>query len=159
MTNYEKVSIMYEYFFCEVSGRKNFSFNPKATQKKMVENFIKSRKDEIGDEWLYEYFLFQFSRYYDKNTRFGKGVVQLGWVIGKKAIQEWLKKSPEQLYYVNQFRRKYTLKSPLKKEIKYSINEDYLNTVRKRGNLIHCLENEAYSKMNKYCMKCKKCKL
>lgn len=131
----------YEYFFQEISGNRGFTFNIKDSQKSLIDNFVKMIPETAGEDWLFDFFLYQFSRYYDKKTRFGTGIVMLNWVIGKKALQEYKNRTEQQLHFVNEFRVRYELK-PFKevesKEIIQSLKKDRIGGLRKCKNIVAC---------------------
>lgn len=131
----------YEYFFQEISGNRNFTFNIKDSQKSLIDSFVKLIPETAGEDWLFDFFLYQFSRYYDKKTRFGTGIVMLNWVIGKKAIQEYKDRTEQQLHFVSEFRVKYGLK-PFKevesKEFIHSLKKDRIEGLRKCKNIAAC---------------------
>lgn len=140
--------------FVEVSGRRNYEFVPKRQQITMINSFIKKKEKQIGDNWLFEFFLFQFNRYHSKKTRFGEGIVQLSWVIGNKAIQNWKNKKDEELFYVDEFRQKYGLKNILLPKIELRLSSNYLDIKRKSGNLIQCIDLELFDSKNVICRLC-----
>jgi hypothetical protein len=151
---FNKVAKMYEYMFVEVSGRKNYTFSPTKAQTTMINNFIKSKEQQIGNNWLFEYFLFQFNRYYDKKTRFGTGIVQLSWVVGKKALSNWKNKKDGETFYVDEFRRKFELKNPLIPKKQLKLSEEYFNIKRKAGNVVECNQLNLYKEKNIVCRFC-----
>lgn len=152
---FDKVVKIYEYMFAEVSGRKNFEFNPNTQQTKMINNFIKKKESQIGNNWLFRFFLFQFNRYRNQKTRFGRGVVQLGWIVGSKAIEKWDNRTEEQEFVVSEFRMIYELKNPLLPKTKLRLSENYFDIKRKTGDLIQCLELDLYKEKNVVCRICK----
>lgn len=151
----EKICKIYNYFYCEVSGFKNYTFKPNEQQRKMISNFIKKKSSQIGDEWLFDYFVFQFNRYYDKKTRFGVGVVQLGWVLGDKALQRWAERIDGEVFHADNFRANYNLKNPLIEPLKLILSEDYFDSIRKRDHFLECLTLDLYKEKNMICRFCK----
>lgn len=151
---FKVVCKMYEYFFIEVSGYNNFEFKPKGSQIKQIENFVKKKENEIATNWLYDFFSYQFGRYYDKKTRFGTGIVQLNWVIGDKALLKYKNRSEEELYYTNIFIKKFKLKNPLIKKEKLFLSDEYFNKIRKIKNIFRCFGLTLYDPKNKICTFC-----
>ena len=106
---FDLVSKYYEMFFSEVSGNRSFTFAPKDIQRKTINNFIKYIPETAGEDWLFDYFTFQFSRYFDKKTRFGVGIVMLNWVVSKKALEEYRNRTDQQIYFAELFKTKYRI--------------------------------------------------
>lgn len=140
--------------FAEVSGRKNFVFKPKDKQTLMINKFITEKERQIGDNWLFDFFLFQFNRYHNQKTRFGTGIVHLNWVIGKKALESWKNRTEQELFYIDDFRQKYNLKNPLIPKIQHKLSEDHFNNIRKRKNIVDCLNFSLYEEKNVICRFC-----
>lgn len=156
----EKVKQVYEYLYSASSGNRNFTFKPKERDLKMIENFVKTLNPSHGDDWLFNFMCFQFSRYYDLNTRFGKGRIMLGWVIGEKALKKYSNAPNEEKYWGEEFKVKLELKNPLNKPVSCKPNKSYLDRERKRfevpeRQLIHCQEMNLFDSKNKVCMFCK----
>lgn len=55
----------------------------------MMNNFVKMLDGGAGENYLFKYFAYQFYYWHDKDTRFGKGRVQLNWIIGQKAYDRY----------------------------------------------------------------------
>ncbi len=94
----ELVISFYEYFYSRVTGNNRYSFKPTNSEISMIDNFIKLMGGGIGKLYLFKYFSYQFYYWHDKETRFGKGKVQLNWVIGKKAYERYDIKKEEHWY-------------------------------------------------------------
>lgn len=160
---FKNICLVYEYLYCEVSNKKWYRFKPINRDKKLITNLInRVGEDKIGDEWIFNYFLYQFSRYHDLDTKYGRGIVLLNWLTGQKAYDKWLNKSEQEVYMVQEFKVKYGLKNPLKIEVKIDkeIAKSYFDKERLRffntdRGLIHCMENELYNPNNFNCKMCK----
>lgn len=155
-----KVNQLYEYFFQISSNNPSFEFRPKLREKKMVESFVKKLNVSQGSDWLFNYFCYQFQRYADKKTRFGKGIVMLGWVIGDKALKRYREASDEEKYWGEKFRLDNNTSNPLinrtpvdTRSYKQREKKRFYNQLR---GLIHCKENDLkYDQKDKVCVFCK----
>lgn len=147
----DNICKIYEYLTSEVSGNKMYLFAPSKSHIKMISNFEKLiDTTSIGSNWTYNFLVFQFSRYNGMKTRFGDKV-QFNWVIGKKALEKWNNRSEEEIYYADEFRRKYRLKNPLVSQEKITLNKD---TIRQNSSIIDCINMKLYLPMNKVCFRC-----
>jgi len=157
----EKVITLYEYLYGISSGNQNFEYHPTERETKIIDNFIEKLTPSHGEEWLFDFLCYQFSRYIDQNTRYGKGKIMIGWVLGDKAIQKFKEASEEERYYGEQFKVNFNVQNPIKQPIEtVEISKDYKNRERSRfygteRGLIHCNENSLYEELNKFCMTCK----
>ena len=157
-----KVIQLYEHFFQVSTNNQNFEFRPKERERKMIDTFVSKLTPSHGEDWLFGYFCYQFSRYIDLKTRFGKGVVMLGWIIGDKALKKYRDASDEEKYWGDQFKTRFNIHNPLieKQPIEYKEYKDkerrrFYNSVR---GLLHCKENDLYNDKNRHCIFCKNLK-
>lgn len=156
----DKVIILYEYFYRQVSGNLKYKFKPKDQDHRMIDKYLTNLTDSHGNEYLYEYFCYQFSRYADLETRFGKGKVMLSWIIGEAALKKWREASPEERYWGDQLKLTYHLTNPFPTKIEpLNISQNKERERRRfystdRG-LIHCTENNLWDAKSKYCIFCK----
>lgn len=147
----------YEYFYQKISGSKKFTLKLTAQNNSLIKNFIEIIPETAGEDWLFDFFNYQFFRYADKETRFGKGKVMLSWVIGKNALQEYRERTEQQIYLAGEFKKKYNI-SPLKKqETKKVETKDYIYNLTKVKNFALCINSmfdikEIFSSIN--CMGC-----
>lgn len=150
----------YEYFLQRTMSQPNLDVSKIKIDKRYIDYFIKHAPENATREWVFDFMLFQFSRYY-KTKIYTKndGFIPFRAVTGKKAFEIWNNKTEEQLYYVTKFK----LSLGLQKEVDYKkkATNEYKDEIRKRffnterGLLFckeHLLERE---KGNKYCLKCK----
>ena len=152
-----KVKKLYTEFFNKTSETKiDISFSEK--DEKMIDNFIKMLPEHADEDWLFDFLLFGFGRYAEKDTHCGKGNVQLSWVIGKKAMEAYNNRTEQQLYYTSKFK----IERDICKKVKpvSPLSDDYLN--KERGRFLntdrgwfHCKENLLSYETNKICLKCK----
>ena len=155
----EKVIKMYEYLYGISTGNQNFEFKPSEKDNKILDNFVSKLTPSHGDDWLFTFMNYQFSRYIDQETRFGKGKILLGWVIGDKAIQKYKDATDEEKYYGEKFKTDYQVTNILTEPPKVEISKEYLDRERSRfyateRGLIHCTENKLYDPSSKWCMTC-----
>ena len=82
---HSKISEYYQYFYRKVSGRSAFIFRPTKAEEVMIDKFVKVIGENAGENYLFRYMCFQFHRWHNLETRFGKGIIPIAWVIGSKA--------------------------------------------------------------------------
>ncbi len=148
---------LYEKLFRLVSGMTTVNISLNEREKKMVDKFL-LKYDVYSEDWLFDYLIFQFSRYHDKQTMYGKGVVQVNWVIGGKADEAWRNRTEQHLYYADKFKQQYGIT----KETNFNtvLSEDWTNRERKRffnteRGFLNCQELEIKKGANKWCLICK----
>lgn len=151
---------LYQYLYEVCSGTQIDNFRFSKRDEKMIENFVAKLTYSVGEDWLWNYFCYQFSRYVDLKTRMGKGKVMLNWTIGDKALRKYREATDEEKYWGEEFKNRYNVKNPLLKPLSISINKDYKERERNRfkdefRRLIHCKENELFDKRSKTCFMCK----
>ncbi len=162
MLNKDKIIILYEYIYGEFSGNKDFILKMTSRNNKIIENFVSSLPSNYGDNWLFNFFCFQFSKYYDKKTRFGVGKIMLNWILSVKAVKYFNDAPDEEKYWGEVFKSKFKLVNPLLKRGVF--DKSYLDLERKRFyntdlGLLHCIDLGLYDKMNKNCIFCKNRKI
>ena len=156
----ESVIKLYEYLCGISSGNQNFEFNPSEKDNKMLDNFVSKLSESHGDDWLFNYMCYQFSRYIGQETRFGKGKIFLGWVLGDKAINKYKLATDEEKYYGEKFKTDYQVKDIFKVTASVEISKEYLDRERSRfyhtdRGLFHCMENKLWDSKSKWCITCK----
>lgn len=149
---FDKIIKIYSYLYSKLNNYQGFILKPTDSQKKQIDNFIVSI-GEKSDNWIFDFLLFQFYRYHDIETKFGKGIIQLNWVIGNKALIKWQKASKEELYYVDLFRRERGLKNPLIVPMKHRLSDSYYDNIRDKGDLFVCKDLSLFDKEK--CLVCK----
>ena len=175
----DKIITVYQYFITKNSGNNNYIFIPKNNNIVLINNFIYSinkiyNKNSIGIEFLFNYFAYQFSYWFNKDTDFGKNVY-LSWIIGENALKRWLlipdSEKQREIYFASQFCIK---KNILKDDIVQIITYDDVNSKvnifdeieRKRflnqfNGLLNCVHfTNLYNENSNSCNKCnvkKKC--
>lgn len=159
MENREKVAFLYQYFYRIVSNNRSFRYSPKQRESKMIDNFLSMLTPSHGDDWMFEYFAYQFQRYDSMETSMGKGKVMLGWVIGKKALDHFRNASEEQRFWGEKFVSENRIKNPFRYPLKVNLSD---NNDRERlrfygtdRGILHCMELELYDKKNKNCFLCR----
>lgn len=155
----EKSKLIYEYLYGVCSGvvYGNFWFMP--NEEKMFDNFVKKLNYSIGDDWLWNFFCFQFNHYVDMKTFNGRGKVMVGWVIGDKALQRFRNATEQEMYFTEVFRNRFKVKNPLKVVETLTPDKEYLERERNRfkdsvRQLIHCKEHNLYDSKSKTCFMC-----
>lgn len=129
----------YEYFQQKISGNARFEFKPNLQQNKWIDNFLKLIPETAGENWMFDYLLFQFNKYHDRKTRFGDGVVLFSWVIGKSALESYKQRSEQEIYFMDKFKQSYNIRTmeTNKESIKEEINGHKLS-LRNRKSFISC---------------------
>ena len=154
----DKVISVYSYLLKKTMGQ----VHPKFTknQEKMLDKFLSGLTQSHGDDWLWNYMCYQFSRYeeVDKETLKDRSV--LGWVIGPKAIERYKNLTKQHQYYVDDFIVRHELKNFLKEKREALDASDHYQRERKRfygteRGLVHCKENDLYDKDATQCKFCK----
>ena len=129
-----------------------YNFRNKNVEKE-IDSFLGKMPDGAGEEWMYEYIVFQFAHYNGMKTRFNR--VYLNWIFGDKALQRWRERTEDQSYHANQYKLSLGVK---KDSPRLSISE-YNNAERMRftdmsRQLLHCHENSLFSVGNDICKVC-----
>ena len=156
----EQIKTIYQYLYEVSSGNRFDNFKYSQRDQTLIDKFVKRLNYSIGEDWLWEYFCYQFNRYVDLKTRLGQGKVPLSWVIGDKAWMKYKEASEEELYYVNEFKIRFEVKNPvLDKELLVRGNS-YKEHERNRfknveRQFIHCKENSLFDKLSRTCFNCK----
>lgn len=129
-------------------------------RKRKLANTLLSKFDEVDEELIINYILFQFERYKDTKTRFGKGKIQFNWIVGDKAYQRWTNKSTSWKYWVTSYEKKigYQRKQE-KEEINHEGKLEYERRERRRfyndeRGYVHCQENELFDRFSNECFYC-----
>lgn len=149
---------LYEYFFRATSGNAQFVCIPTAAERKLITKFVSVIPDIASEDWMFDYLVFQFGRYYDLKTRYGKGVILISWVLGQKAMDAWKARTEQQLYYTQKFKIELGLEK--KKDFTMKLSEDFLNAERERFHnteqgFLNCQELELKKQKNRICITCK----
>lgn len=125
----------------------------------------------FGFEVMYNYFLYQFSYWEDKDTRFGRSVM-FDWVVGQKAFDRY-KEAIENnsIYYSDKINEKYFIEKDEVRSIVefeervglFEIEEiERSRFLNKQNGLFHCLGlTSGFSERSEFCPKCnyqKECK-
>lgn len=122
----------YQYFYSKVYHYKDFIYSPNSRDKKVIENFIsKIDNSSIGEDWLYNYFSFQFKYWSELKYKRFKGVV-ISYILGNKAIERFNDRPEEWYYLINQ----------LTFDFKLSRSDLYSNNIYKKDLLIISLSEE-----------------
>ena len=69
---------------------------------KTIKDFLKIVPRSIGEDWLYDYTMFQFAYYSTLKMRFNR--VYLNWIYGEKAFQRWIKRTESQTFYADKYK-------------------------------------------------------
>lgn len=160
---------LYELFYRDFTGNSRYKFNYNKQNLSLVNKFVESLDHRYGDDWLFEYFGFQFQIRSTQETKidfmFGKVKIMLSWIIGPKALNNYLKSSDGQKFYGRDYIRKKGIKNPRKVDQYLSFEnsemKDYFNRERRRFintdlGLVHCKDLKlSYDIKSKYCLICK----
>jgi hypothetical protein len=158
MIDIVKVKQSYEYFSRIWLNNPKFKYKSTAIETKILNKFLKKN---ISNDYvdIFYYFCFQLNYWADKNftNEKVKGLPDISWLFGDKAINRWLIKNNHWLYFVqlNLFKKyKFILEDFKnifeKKELFYLNNEDKIEKIRdvhrfkflnKPNGFVYCLEN------------------
>ena len=99
------IVILYDYFYKLVSGNEHYEYRINYNDSKLLERFIlwlqqNYEAAQVGENFLLEYFSFQFSRYAGVVTPNGKNSIMLPWILGNKARVLWKDRNIKETYLV-----------------------------------------------------------
>ena len=105
----------YENVYQKVYNRVDFEMKRSERNLKFIENFIKLLDkeiglDSIGENFIFDYTVFQFNYYEEKKTRKD---IQVNWVYGKKAFERWQKKGESYGYFNSLLINRYDIEKPI----------------------------------------------
>lgn len=117
---------LYTEFFRQVTYNKDFTFRKLPKDLKIISRFCdwmlkKYKPEQIGIDFLIEFFKFQFSRYAGKQTQYGMNVIMIHWLIGDKAQKAW----DEQKYS-----KKWIVKVKLRKNVEIRLLEAFKSQIK-----------------------------
>ncbi len=132
------VSRMYQLFYRKISSTEDFVFVPSDRDKSIVNSFISLLDKEfglesIGDDYIYNYFVFQLDYWAGLNTRFGQKI-QLSWMIGKKAFSRWVSRIEHDLWHAH------------KKASEYGIHRGLVRKKRRAYEPLEIIDSEEIEK-------------
>lgn len=172
MDNYNRLIKFYTYFFQRIYSYRDFEYDPNQRDIKILQKFAK-RLDEnvsLGDQWLFEYFAFQFKYWAEKKYKRFNAVV-ISYIIGEKAIERFESNKNEHLsYFISEFIRKYQLNIDDLTQNKY-YKRDLLNISKNEENeklrigdsyerILNCVENTTlFNIRSQVCVFCSKSKI
>jgi len=88
----KKLLLGYE-FFQRVMGNPNYRLHMSSSKRKTVDKWFILIKDHyrenyisLGDNFLWEYLIFQSNRYIDSEVQ----AESFSWIFGKKAVERWI---------------------------------------------------------------------
>jgi len=121
--------------------------------EKQIETFISHAPNSAGEDWLYDFIVFQFSHYDGQRSRFDR--IHINWILGAKALKRYKERTEEQVYYANQFKQKIGVRKDF---VKLSAKK-YLEKERKRFDtearqIIHCRDLALFSDESALCHDC-----
>lgn len=109
---------IHEVFYRVVSLNKYYEFTPNKNDLVLADRFvgwIERKSVSHGLSFLFDYFLFQFNYWYQKDTKFGRGKVMFSWVVGDKARKRWENRNYETYNWC--------VSNSIKKRLRISIGE------------------------------------
>lgn len=137
------------------------------TAQRLVESFIDAFDERfIGHDFLWNYTSFQFKYWSDKKFSQRK-VIELNWVIGKKARERWMSREENWQYFTQCFLNERKIVNSIKDKCE-AVSVKSIES-RERGRFLnheigflHCkTEGIKYSNKDINCIKCifkKKCR-
>jgi len=165
MISRESIVTVFEYITSKVRGDVDFSLRRSDRIDTMIDKFLSSLTPSYGEEWLFDFMCFQFSRYLDKKTRFN-GKIMINWVIGKAALKVWREASDKHLYWGEELKQRFHLVNPISRSIELKTQE-FRERERTRfldldERFLRCSELQLYDKGSETCLFCnnkKYCKI
>lgn len=135
---------IYTEFFRQVTYNKNYVFSKFKADILQVSRFAdwllsQYKPEQIGIDFLIDFFKFQFSRYAGINTQYGRNAIMIHWLIGKKAQGEWKNQKHSKRWMVN-FKLSKTVEIRLRDAFKKQINSENLKRSIKRLTKLHLHE-------------------
>lgn len=120
---------------------------------KSLELFVAKMPVGAGDDWLYNFTVFQFAHYSSQKKRHER--LYINWIYGDKALKRWNERTEQQSYYAGRFAAKIGLRRQLEK----MDATEYMNTERSRfeeasRQLIHCHELTLFNDRSAVCRNC-----
>lgn len=155
----------YTYFYEKISGQQDYLFKPRRQERVCIENFFKRVEDLFGEEALFDYLCFGFSKYEGLETNQGKNNIPCSWVFGQKTFKSYQERDHEKsAYWVEIMKKNYRIKKSdlIKGEVARVDIKELNSKERKRfvgdidRQLIHCIENFLYDKNSADCIICTK---
>lgn len=118
-----KIVGLFKQYYKAVNKIDYFVFKMTPNKQKVIINFCtelkKITKSELQDDYLKSFFDFQFNRWYKRDMPNGKGVsIQIEWIVGKKALDLWLKADKVKMAFVvrKNFKKDVTFERTIEKE-------------------------------------------
>lgn len=121
---------------------------------KQLDNFLKHIPEGVGEDWLLNFTIFQFSYYDGMKTRFDR--IYINWIYGDKALHRWDSRTDAQIYYANLFRERIGIKpkQPIL-NVKTWRDQERCRFENSNRQLLHCDELMLFDKVNVICITCK----
>jgi len=124
-----------------------------ARVEKCLDEFLTIIPSSAGEDWLYNYTVFQFAYYSNKRMRFDR--VYLNWIYGEKALKRWMNKTEAQVFYADKYKVNIGVRKP---QDSLSAHE-YRDAERWRfkdinRQLIHCDETSLFEVKSDVCRAC-----
>lgn len=157
----QALKYQFEYFFRKLfQKRKTLSEKDLFQINKFSYLLEKEYGDSIDEEWVYNYLLYQFSKYFEANTSFT--TFQVSWVYSQSALKKYRERHPESDYFSNKFATEHNLNRRFEKESESTrLSEEYKEEQRKifkkdlDRQLLHCIENLLFDEASNTCSFCK----
>lgn len=137
--------------YLKVSGVE-YNFGNKSVEK-TLDNFIKKLPNNLDEDFLWNFTLFQFSYYDGMETRFDR--IYVNWIYGYKALARWKVRTIQQSYYADEFRKKFGIvreQAPMEISSWKSLERGRFTDLNLR--LYHC---GVESLWDENCKECKEC--
>lgn len=110
----------------------------------------------VGENFLKDYFLFQFSYWINKRTRFDSTIMP-NWLLGEKSFERWKNKNEHWSYFNSQFIERYRI--VFDRSFLQFDTEDIEEIERKRFHnqnegFAHCLSFASFNDCSLSCVTC-----
>lgn len=146
----EQLKTIFNTIYLKVNGFEYYFGNKKVDKE--IDLFLKNLPVNVGEDFLWNFTIFQFAYYEGMKTRFDR--IFINWIYGKKALLRWNDKNKEQVYWSDEFRKKYRIISEIPKvDISDHNNMERLRFEDKGRQIYHCLAENLF----KECEVCSNC--
>lgn len=167
----------YEVFSRKIHKIPQFVFEPSQRELKQIENFIallekKYDKNSIGRIFLFNFMALSYDHYSTLDHQ-AKKRIPLNWIVGKKALDRWVKRVEDDLYHSQKYVAENGIhigligagterRSDDVTSIKKHEEEEKLRFYNKPRGMVNCIETTTlYNHRSLNCISCiyrKECK-
>lgn len=106
----ELIIKLYQYFYSKVYHRKDFEYNPSSKELVTIDKFLEILEfnNSFGEDWLFNYFAFQFEYWSNLKYKKIKSVI-IGYILGPKAFERFDQRNEQSGYFTQEFILNYNI--------------------------------------------------